>query len=126
VVKELVEKLNINPSDILVVYDDTNLEPGALRIRKSGSDGGHNGIKSIIYHLENDKFARLRIGIGGPDKNQDLAEYVLSEFPQNEMEKVEQNFPLLINLIKQFIIGGIDSMLNYYSKESNTNSSNIS
>ncbi len=125
-VKELVDKFEIDLNDILVVYDDTNLETAGLRIRKSGSDGGHNGIKSIIYHLENDKFTRLRVGIGAPNENEELADYVLSNFPKEDLIKVESKIPLIIDLIEQFINGGSAAMLNYYSTLTNINSSNIS
>lgn len=124
-IKEFILKENINVSDILVIYDDTNLKPGNLRIRKTGSDGGHNGIKSIIYHLENDQFTRIRIGVGNPNANQDLADYVLSNFPEDELNNIEMNFPFIMQLIEKFIIGGTNDMLNFYSIESKDRSSNI-
>lgn len=124
-IQDFILKENINISDILVIYDDTNLNPGNLRIRKSGSDGGHNGLKSIIYHLGNDQFTRIRIGVGSPNANQDLADYVLSYFPENELNEIEKNFPFILQLIEKFIIGGTDGMLNYYSIESKDRSSNI-
>jgi PTH1 family peptidyl-tRNA hydrolase len=126
VVKELAEELNIIPEDILVVYDDTNINVGEVRIRKSGSDGGHNGIKSIIYHLEADNFIRLRVGIGAPENNDELADYVLSPFPECDIEIIEDKLPFIIKLLENFITGGVDLMLNYYSKESNIDTSNIS
>ena len=68
----------VEPEDILIIYDDISLEPGMLRIRKKGSAGGHNGIKSIIKHLGCDTFPRIRVGIGGEKHpGQDLADYVL-------------------------------------------------
>lgn len=124
VLKELVEYYNIKLSDILVIYDDTNLDCGFLRIRKSGSDGGHNGIKSIIYHLENNNFARLRVGVGKPAPNEELADYVLSDFSKENNEQIENKMPLIINLIEQFIYGGLSEMLNYYSKTRNIDTSN--
>ena len=124
VLKELVEHYSIKLSDILVIYDDTNLDCGILRIRKSGGDGGHNGIKSIIYHLENNNFARLRIGVGQPAPNQELADYVLSDFSKENNEQIEKEIPRIINLIEQFIYGGLSEMLNYYSKTNNIDTSN--
>ena len=123
-VKEFVDEFGIPIEDVLVVYDDTNLDAGVLRIRKSGADGGHNGIKSIIYHLEDDRFNRLRIGVGKPYTNQDLADFVLSNFSEDEFNKINDLTPLIISLIENFITGGIDSMLNFYSRESLRNSSN--
>lgn len=124
-VKELTEKLEIEPSEIMVIYDDINLDVGKIRIRKSGGDGGHNGIKSIIYHLENNKFTRLRIGIGSKGENEELANYVLSKFHNEEIKEIENNIPLIIDLMKQFIEGGSTQLLNYYSTVKKINSSNI-
>lgn len=125
VVKEIVEENNLKIDDILILSDDSNLETGIIRIRKSGGDGGHNGIKSIIYHLENDEFARLRIGIGQPDIQINLADYVLSEFSETDQKKIETNMTLIIDLVENFISGGIDEMLNYFSKNINRKSNNI-
>lgn len=121
-VKEILESIEMDINNLLVVYDDTNLEPGILRIRKSGNDGGHNGIKSIIYHLEENKFARLRIGIGKPDKDQNLADYVLSNITEDEYLLFNKNIPFIIDLIEKFIIGGSDGMLNFYSEKTKVNS----
>lgn len=125
VVKEIVEENNLKIDDILILSDDSNLETGIIRIRKSGGDGGHNGIKSIIYHLGNDEFARLRIGIGQPDIQINLADYVLSEFSETDQKKIETNMTLIIDLVENFISGGIDEMLNYFSKNINRKSNNI-
>lgn len=126
VVKEVMDELDISPSDILVIYDDTNIDLGELRIRKSGSDGGHNGLKSIIYHLENDRFIRLRVGVGSPENDEELSDYVLSPFPEEELMVIDKNKTLIVNLIEKFISGGIGAMLNFYSRETNIKSSNIS
>jgi PTH1 family peptidyl-tRNA hydrolase len=125
VIKEIVQNYDLKSSDLLVIYDDSNLDVADIRIRKSGGDGGHNGIKSLIYHLENDNFNRLRIGVGSPKNNDDLADYVLSNFPKEDIEKIESKIPLIIELTEQFIKGGITQMLNYYSNYSNVNSSKI-
>jgi len=80
--------LGLDLSDLLIVCDDFNLIFGQLRIRPTGSDGGHNGLESVIHHLKSKDFARLRIGIGAPAQNQDVAEYVLSEFRRNEKKEL--------------------------------------
>ncbi|MBR5047022.1 MAG: aminoacyl-tRNA hydrolase, partial [Eubacterium sp.] len=79
------------PEDLLIIYDDISLDPGSIRIRKKGSAGGHNGMKSIIRHLGFDDFPRIRVGIGGekhPDM--DLADYVLGHFNKEEMAVIDQ------------------------------------
>ena len=73
------------PERVLVIFDDTSLDVGTIRIRKKGSDGGHNGIKSIICHLGTDQFPRIKIGIGQkPDPRMDLADYVLGRFSDED------------------------------------------
>ena len=124
VVKEILDKLELSTNDLLVIYDDVNLEIGEIRIRKSGSDGGHKGIKSMIYQLETDIFSRIRIGVGSPS-TPELANYVLSEFSNNELNELKLKLPLIEGLIKHYISGGTNEMLNFYSKQSNINSSNI-
>jgi PTH1 family peptidyl-tRNA hydrolase len=89
-VLELLEELALTPQELLVVVDDVDLPLGALRIRPSGSDGGHNGLYSIIEQLQTEDFPRLRLGIGRPPDNQDTAEYVLSRFRPEEANEVER------------------------------------
>ena len=87
-VAPLSRKLGINPAEILVISDDLDLEPGRLRLRRGGSDGGHNGLKSVIAELGSAGFNRLRIGIGRPEKGK-TADYVLTGF-EGDGEKAFQ------------------------------------
>lgn len=116
-VLDFVSKYSIDLEDLLIVYDDVNLQPGQIRLRKSGSDGGHNGIKSIIYHLQNDSFPRLRFGIGSEFEKGDMAEFVLAKFSSNEKKLVEESMGFAVELIEQFIAGGYKSMLDHFSKQ---------
>lgn len=96
-VREAADFYKIAPENILVVYDDITLVPGRIRVRKKGSDGGHNGIKSIIMHLGSDAFPRVRIGIGAkPHKDYDLADWVLGVPPLEAREKIAKTFPTVI------------------------------
>ncbi|MFA5805135.1 MAG: aminoacyl-tRNA hydrolase [Melioribacteraceae bacterium] len=128
-VLDFVSEYSIDLEDLLIVYDDVNLQPGQIRLRKSGSDGGHNGIKSIIYHLQNDSFPRLRFGIGSEFEKGDMAEFVLAKFSSNEMRLVEESMEFTVELIEQFIAGGYKSMLDHFSKQlkdkNNTENLNI-
>ncbi len=81
-VGEIARYYNLEPAHIIIVQDDAALPVGRLRIRTSGSDGGHNGIKSILYHLESDKFIRLKIGVGGA--LHDMVSHVLGNFSREE------------------------------------------
>ena len=81
-VRAISDYYKIPPEDIIIIFDDTTLDVGRMRIRKKGSAGGHNGIKSIIAHLGTMEFPRIKIGIGAKREGQDLADYVLSRFPK--------------------------------------------
>jgi PTH1 family peptidyl-tRNA hydrolase len=107
---------NVDVKDFLVIVDDINFDIGAIRIRKSGGDGGHNGLKSIIYHLASNKFPRLKIGIGNDFKNGFLPDYVLSDFKKDEISKLNKSFDVIIQLIESFIVDGYNKMLNTYSR----------
>lgn len=111
VARQVCEKYKIEPENFLVVCDDSNLENYTTRVRLSGSNGGHNGLTSIIYHLMTEKFPRIRIGIGKSSIPEDLADYVLSEFSKSELEKFENTFKTCALLIENFIIGGNNKML---------------
>ena len=78
--------------ELIVLYDDISLAPGQLRIRKKGSAGGHNGIKSIISHLGTETFKRVKIGVGEKPAGFDLADYVLSRFSKAERDEMEDAF----------------------------------
>jgi PTH1 family peptidyl-tRNA hydrolase len=107
-------KIDVN--DFMVIVDDINLEIGSLRIRKSGGDGGHNGISSIIYNLNTDEFARLRIGIGNDFKDGLLSDYVLSDFDKDDISKLKKSFVKASQLVENFLIGGYSKMLNTFSQ----------
>ncbi len=107
--------LNTRIEDILVITDDINLEPGILKIKSHGGDGGHNGIASIIYHLNSNKFPRLRIGVGNNFEPGRMAEYVLSDFNVEESILLEKSFEKGKILVDNFIKGGLKQMLDYHS-----------
>ncbi len=86
-VKEAVEFYKISVENVIVIYDDISLQPGKMRIRKKGSDGGHNGIKSIINHLNSSEFPRIKIGVGAkPNPDYDLAGWVLGNIAKEDQE----------------------------------------
>lgn len=111
-----VNNFNINVKDLLIVLDDVNLQTASIRIRRSGGDGGHNGLKSIIYHLNSNQFPRLRIGVGNDFKIGQLSDYVLTDFSENELLKLSKSFDLSIQLIENFVTDGYDKMLNTFSR----------
>ena len=110
---EVASFYNIPVSNIIVIYDDIYIDIGKIRIRKSGSDGGHNGMKSIMFSLQSKDFPRIRVGTGLPDK--DLVSYVLGKFKGDDAEKVkaaqEASAEAAIDIIKN----GIQSAMNRYN-----------
>lgn len=88
--KKACAKLNVEPENMMVVYDDIHIDTGVLRIRSKGSHGGHNGIKDIIEQFATQQFPRLRIGVGNDFRPGRQADYVLSAFPENEMDIVKE------------------------------------
>lgn len=124
-VVDFLNEYKINLHDLLVVVDDVNLELGKIRLRKSGGDGGHNGLKSIIYHLQNDSFPRLRIGVGNSSKETDLADYVLGKFSKDELETLKESIEFSVELIEKFISGGYKNMSDHYSKKFHNKKNNL-
>jgi PTH1 family peptidyl-tRNA hydrolase len=120
---QFLEKHKIDISDLLVVCDDVNMKMGKLRVRKSGGDGGHNGLASIIYHLNSDQFPRLRIGIGSDFNEGELSSYVLDDFSENDAKILKIVLKDSSLLVEEFIVGGIEALLNANSKLYNNDSS---
>jgi len=114
--KQVLNKLKIENTQMLVVCDDVNLKLSEVRIRVSGGDGGHNGLGSIIYHLNDYNFPRLRIGVGNNFDRSNMADYVLSDFTEEEIEELIKTFDNGLTLLEEFIIGGIKQMLDANSK----------
>ncbi len=114
-VAKFAKKHNIEPKNILVIYDDLDLPLGQIRIRKQGGAGGHNGIKSLIEELGTEKFARLRFGIGRPDSNEQV-DFVLSKFLDEEIEIVNETVKRSAEAMKFALISGIEATMNKFNK----------
>jgi len=106
----------IPPERILVMLDDISLEPGRLRVRKSGSAGGHNGLKSIISSLGSQEFPRIRIGVGEkPHPDYDLADWVLSVFPLSEREAMAEVYRRAAEAACTVVTDGCDTAMNRFN-----------
>ena len=102
-------------SELIVIYDDINLDVGQLRIRKKGSAGGHNGIKNIIANLGDDTFMRIRIGVGEKPKGYDLADYVLGHFDREELEVMAESLEKVDGAVNLMLDGEVDMAMNRYN-----------
>lgn len=114
-IRSVMDYYKTEPSEFIVIYDDISLEPGQIRIRKKGSAGGHNGIKNIIAHLGTQEFPRIRIGVGEKPPRMDLADYVLSRFPKEEKEEMEQAFRDGAAAAVSMMNEGIDTAMNRFN-----------
>lgn len=110
---DAVQFYKINVENLIVIYDDVSLPLGRIRIRPSGSDGGHNGIKSIIYLLETDCFPRLRVGIGEPGV--DIISYVLGRFSSDEHKILDDVIKVAADGVEAIVNFGVDQAMNMYN-----------
>ncbi len=112
-VREISQFYKIPPERIIVIFDDISLPCGKLRIRRKGTDGGHNGIKSIIYHLNSDNFPRIKVGVGAkPHPDYNLADWVLSTFKKDEMEELKKAIAKATEVLPYILDGEIDKAMN--------------
>ncbi|MBR0398926.1 MAG: aminoacyl-tRNA hydrolase [Eubacterium sp.] len=101
--------------DLIVIYDDVDQEPGRMRIRKKGSAGGHNGMKSIIQHIGTTVFPRIRIGVGAKPAGWDLADYVLGHFSKEDRKEVDAVIKDAADAVEMIIAEGVDEAMNRYN-----------
>ena len=116
-IREIVAFYKLDMEDLVVIYDDIDLPMGNLRIRKKGSAGTHNGMRSIIYDLQDDGFPRVRVGIGGERKG-DLANYVISGFSGDDRKLIEEAIVKAADAVTCLVEDGIDrAMVDYNTKK---------
>ena len=115
-VGEAARFYKLSPDRVLVVSDDVDLPLGKLRIRKGGSAGGHNGLKSIIQHLGTDQFPRLKVGVGGkPYPDYDMADWVLGKLQGEDKAAMEQAAHRAAQAVECLLSQGIDRAMNQYN-----------
>ena len=104
------------PQNIIVINDDVDLPCGKIRIRAKGSAGTHNGLKSVIYQLGSDSFARIRIGVGAPrNEGYDLADFVLGRFTKEEIPVLEKSIENAAAAAVEIVRSGVDKAMNMYN-----------
>ena len=116
-VKYWMDKEKIIPENILVIVDDLAIPIGEFRMRKKGSDGGHNGLISIIEHLNTDEFPRLRIGIGNDFAKGYQVNYVLGRWNSEEEKILIPRIELTVELIKSFVLVGTEKTMSLFNKK---------
>ncbi len=117
-VRAVVDYYKIDEQEeLIVIYDDISLDVGQLRIRKKGSAGGHNGIKSILSHLGHDTFMRIKMGVGEKPKGYDLADYVLGHFSSAERKIMDESADKAAEAVRMMLAGDVDAAMNAYNKK---------
>ena len=117
-VRDMANYFKIDPeTEMIVIYDDIDLEPGQLRIRKKGSAGGHNGIKDIIRQLGTEKFLRIKVGVGAKPKGWDLADHVLGRFSTEDRKLVDEAIEKAAKAVDIMISQGADAAMNEYNRK---------
>jgi PTH1 family peptidyl-tRNA hydrolase len=115
-ISECASFYKIPPQNIIVIFDDISLEPGKLRIKRKGSAGGHNGIKSIISHLGTEEFPRIKLGVGKkPHPDYDLADWVLSNFPKSDIPLVRDAIDNALKAIELMIKGDTEGAMSKFN-----------
>ena len=115
-VRDAANFYKIPPEHIIILFDDISLPPGKLRIRRKGSDGGHNGIKSILYLLGSDQFPRIKLGVGAkPRPDYDLADWVLSKFVGEDLKTITAAIEKAGKAVECLIAEGPDKAMNKFN-----------
>ena len=116
-VRQAMDFYKVPADHVLVISDDTSLAVGRLRIRKSGSAGGHNGLKSIIQHLGSDQFPRIKVGVGEkPHPDYDLADWVLCKFVGEDKKTIEATVKTAADAVECIIADGCDKAMNKFNR----------
>ena len=116
-IAEAASFYKIPPENVIVLHDEISFAPGLFRIRRKGSAGGHNGLKSIIAQLSSDAFPRIKIGVGQkPTPDYDLVDWVLGRFPKADKELLLSTFAGIDASVELMLLGKIDEAMNKYSK----------
>lgn len=115
-ISEAARFYKIAPDHVIVLVDDVYLAPGRVRIRKNGSAGGHNGLKSIIEHLGTDAFPRVRIGVGDkPSPDADMPDWVLGKIPKADQAKMFECFTWIPDILEMMVSGDADGAMGKYN-----------
>ena len=116
--KAVIEFINfykIDLKDLIVIYDDMDIDISNIRIRKSGSPGSHNGMKSIVNILADDRFPRVRVGIGKPIYEEDIINYVIGPIPDEDLSGLNEGIKKAKDAVVEILKNGIDSAMNKFN-----------
>ena len=113
-IKEARDFYNVKPEEIIVIYDDIDIEKGKIKLRKKGGPGSHNGMKSVVQELNTTDFIRIRVGIGQPEFKSDMINYVIGKVPEEEQKILQQGTKKAAEAIEEILKNGIDIAMNKF------------
>jgi PTH1 family peptidyl-tRNA hydrolase len=116
--ESIIEFMNfykLTEDDLIIIYDDIDIEPGKIRIRRNGSASTHNGMKSIVHFLKTENFARVRVGIGKPSENEDMITYVIGDIPEDAKEILQEGVVKAEEAVETILEKGIDIAMNLFN-----------
>lgn len=116
-IREIYKYFDFDHDKLIVIYDDIDIDFGSIRIRKKGSAGTHNGMKSIIYNLEFDDFPRIKVAVGKKPSYMDLANFVLSGFSKQEVKIIEEEVKLASDAIEMILEEGIEKTMSMFNSK---------
>lgn len=117
-IREIIDYYKIEEkSELIIISDDISLDVGALRIRKKGSAGGHNGLKNIILHLGHDEFQRIRLGVGEKPSGYDLVDHVLGHFQEEDRALIAESVKQAAEAVEVIITEGADKAMNQFNRK---------
>lgn len=114
-IREFANFYKIPPSNVLIIYDDMDIDVGKIKIRKKGNAGSHNGMKSIVENLGTTEFPRIRIGIGKPMQNEDKIKYVIGKLSNKTKEELKEGTTKATEAVDQILKNGIDAAMNKFN-----------
>ncbi len=115
-IRAIFDFYKLDAKKLIVIFDDIDLDSGAIRIRIRGSAGTHNGMRSILYHMGTEEFPRIRIGIGKPDPRFDLADYVLGRLDQNEQKAMNEAIEKVADAVGLIMVSGIETAMGRFNE----------
>ena len=114
-IKETMDFYKIKKENLIIIYDDIDLEAGIIKIRKKGGPGTHNGMKSVISNIKTQEFARVRVGIGKPERKEQLIEYVIGKIPDKDQKTLDEATPKSKEALIEIIKNGVDIAMNKFN-----------
>lgn len=112
---EVINFYKIPLKNLIVIYDDMDIEPGTIKIRKKGGAGSHNGMKSVIENVQSQEFTRIRVGIGTPKNKSNMINYVIGKIPEEEIELLDDATTLAKNAIIEILKSNVDMAMNKFN-----------